>query len=239
MKRKERPTVRVLIVSPQLLFAQAVAVVLAADYGMDILSEHSTSGGGAVAAASEHLPNVVVADAWMPDLQTAHLTEALKRRSPDTKVILLSSQHRADQIQQAIAAGADGFLPKAVKVDVLAEGIRRAHAGESPVFGRELDHMVGTMNRRHELSQKAMQRLGGLTRRERVVLSWLALGASTDAIAQGLFISPSTVKNHIKHVLAKTVTSSREELLAVARLAGVVAAAPTTQDFPFAPERPE
>ena len=200
---------------------------------MDVLSIHPSSAGGAAAAAAELLPEVVVVESWMPDLQGADVAAAVKRSSPDSKVILLSGQHRPDQIEHAISSGADGFLPKSISVEMLAEGIRRAHGGESPVFGKQLDHLVERMSFRHAKSREALARLESLSKRERSVLSWLSMGASTETIAEELFISPTTVKNHVKHILAKTQTSSREELLYLARLAGTVTPAPTTQDFPF------
>ncbi|MGH2810359.1 MAG: response regulator, partial [Actinomycetota bacterium] len=106
MKRRVSQ-VSVLVSGPQLLFAQSVAAVLRAQYGMNVLDVHPGSAAGVAAAASEFLPDVVVSEAWMSDLQGADAVAAIKRAVPESRIILLSGAHRPDQIRRAIAAGAD------------------------------------------------------------------------------------------------------------------------------------
>lgn len=233
MKRKSEERISVLVAFPQMLFSQALAVGLRDRYHFEVPSVHPTTGEAAVALASELLPDVLVCDAWLPDLPGPALVERSRSAASGSKLILLSAHHRPDHVEKILDMGAAGFLPKSIRLDRLADGIRRAHDGEIPIFSKELKNMVEAMRQRHRESERALRLLDPLTSRERTVLAWLASGASTDVIAEALFISPTTVKNHVKHLLSKTGTGTRTELLALARLAGAVAAPPSTHTFPF------
>ncbi|MGH2771941.1 MAG: LuxR C-terminal-related transcriptional regulator [Actinomycetota bacterium] len=221
---------RVLISSTQKLFAHSLAAALRHRHAIDVMDLHPASGRGTVAASGEHLPDVTVAGAWMPDMSGAEMAAKIARATPNTRVILVSAQYSLQQVTEAIAAGAAGYVPSSISVAKMAEGILRAHAGESPVFGRELGQMMSAMDWRLAQSHEALKRLGDLTGRERTIMGWLATGASPEEIARHLFITPKTVKNHLQNILRKTGSGSRQELLQLGRSSGMLASLPSAHD---------
>lgn len=213
-------SIAVLVVDGQALFAGALAGVLEDRFGFDVIDERPETAAEAIDAARRHRPDVVLLDAWLPDMQGPAATRVLKDRLPDCKVLMLAGFYSPQQIDDALGAGVVGYLPKSIAVDELADAIRQANAGTYPVDPEQLATLRRTLRHRSAVASEHAERLASLTQRELEVLRLLNQGRSTKEIAEHLWVSAKTAGNHIQRIFDKTNTSSRGEVLAIARETG-------------------
>lgn len=221
---KERPAeaVRVLVVDAQPLVADSLALALAAyHFDLEVLEDRPSSAAVILQTISEKRPDVTLLDYWM-EMDAPALTRMILARRPDHKILVLSWFHGPREIEHALDAGAVGFLPKNLKVDQVAEGIRRAQAGERPVFAEQLEHIVRKIQKRDAEADRTWQKLVDLTPREILVLKMLSLGKGVSDIAEELFVSQSTVRKHIFNTLQKLDAHSQLEAIALARRYGLL-----------------
>lgn len=126
--------IKVLIVDSQLLLADALVRVLSQAPGFTVFSDTPTNGPDAVKAVVAHRPDVALIDYWLEGMDAWAPAQALLSRLPHLKIIHLSWFHGPTQVEDSLASGAVGFLPKKLPVAKIEEAIRRAHGGENPVF---------------------------------------------------------------------------------------------------------
>jgi len=152
---------------------------------------------------------VVLMDMVMPDMDGITATRAIRQQFPEVQVVALTSFKEEGLVQNALQAGAIGYLLKDVSADELAQAIRAAHAGRatlSPEAAQALAHAATQpLTPGHDL-----------TERERDVLALLVEGLNNTQIADKLVVSPSTIKSHVSHILAKLGVASRTEAAALA-----------------------
>lgn len=158
---------------------------------------------------NQHHPDVVLMDIIMPGMDGVAATRAIREKHPDTQVIALTSFHDETQVQEALKAGAIGYLMKNVSVDELANAVRRAHQGQPTLAPEAAQALISATVRPPALGHD-------LTEREREVLSLMVEGLNNREIAERLVISNSTVKNHVSNILDKLRTSSRTQAVAMA-----------------------
>jgi NarL family two-component system response regulator LiaR len=173
------------------------------------LACEAASGEEAIQLCAQVRPDVVLMDMVMPDMDGVTATRAIRQQHPEVQVIALTSFKDKGLVQDALQAGAIGYLLKDVSADVLAEAIRAAHAGRATLSPEAAQALV----------QAAAQppRPGhDLTKRERDVLALLVEGLNNTQIAGRLGVSPSTIKSHVSHILAKLDVASRTEAVALA-----------------------
>lgn len=226
----------VLVADGQKLFAQAVGIALRTYPELEVLPEHPTTGTAALEVATREEPDMLLLDYWLPGMDGPACTRAVRERTPGAKVLLLSWLHGPQHVQEALAAGAVGFLPKSLTFDQLVEAIRRACAGEALVFGEQLARLVEDIERRAEESEERVKRLATLSGRELEVLDRLGKGLSPKEIAVDLEISIGTVKNHIHSILVKTGGRTQLEAILVARyhrIIGDIRPPPSPRPGPF------
>lgn len=188
--------VTVLIVDDHPVVRQGLRTFLDLQEDLTVVGEAGT-GAEAVAKVEELLPEVVLMDLVMPDLDGIEATRRIRDVSPSTKVIVLTSYAEDEKIFPAIKAGAAGYLLKDVEPQELADGIRRVHRGEALLHPT----IAARVMREVTAEPKAGEQL--LTGRELDVLRLLARGLSNKAIAQELVVSEKTVKTHVSNILAK------------------------------------
>lgn len=167
------------------------------------------SGVTAIELCALLQPDVVLMDVVMPEMDGIAATRALLARFPQIKVIMLTSTSESATVQQALQAGAKGFLLKNVSALELAEAIRAAVAGRSPLAPEASEALVRAM-------RDASMPGGALTEREREVLSLLAEGLANAEIAERLHISRATVKFHVGSIFIKLGVNTRAEAIALA-----------------------
>jgi NarL family two-component system response regulator LiaR len=197
--------IRVLIVDDHAVVREGLRTFLELQDGIAVAGE-AADGEQAVMQAEALRPDVVLMDLVMPRLDGVGAMRELRRRLPDTRVIVLTSFAEDERLLPAIQAGAAGYLLKNVAPPELARAVRAAHAGEAlidPVIAARLVDAIA-----QPTGEPAPERL---TAREQEVLALIARGYSNKRIALELGIAEKTVKTHVGHVLAKLGVTDRTQ----------------------------
>jgi DNA-binding NarL/FixJ family response regulator len=208
----DAPTrIRVLIVDDHGMVRRGMRDFLGLHDDLEVVGE-AANGREALTQAAALLPDVVVMDLLMPDLDGIAATAELKKRHPDIEVVVITSFIEEERITAALEAGASGFLLKDAEADDLAAAIRSARAGD--VY---LDPAVaGIVTRRlrgggNTSATDVDAAVGRLTGRERDVLAGVARGLSNRDIADDLGIAERTARTHVSNILAKLGLTSRTQ----------------------------
>ena len=187
------------------------------DDGFDVVAEAS-DGAEAVELAAIHHPDVILMDVTMPDMDGVEATRRIRRNHPDIQVVMLTMHADEDVIADALQAGAAGYLVKDCSTDEIADAVRLASnedAALSPALaGAMLDEV-----RRIDDAQGPDQIV---TKREIDVLQLIADGCSTPEVAEKLYISQKTVKNHLASIYQKLDARDRTQAVLRAVRMGIV-----------------
>jgi NarL family two-component system response regulator LiaR len=195
--------VTVLIADDHPVVRRGLRTFLDLQEGVSVLGEAAT-GAEAVAMVEELVPDVVLMDLVMPDLDGIEAARRIRDVSPSTKVIVLTSYAEDEKIFPAIKAGAAGYLLKDVEPDEIADGIRRVHRGEALLHPKVAARVMREVTAERDEGEV-------LTARELDVLRALARGLSNKAIAEELVVSEKTVKTHVSNILAKLHLADRTQ----------------------------
>ncbi len=210
----ERKHIRVMVVDDHAVVRSGIEYSLLALDDIDLVGSVD-SGGEALRLCEEVLPDVILMDMVMPGMDGVAATRALRTRFPQVQIIALTSFQEGNLVQDALQAGAIGYLLKDVGMDELAEAIRSAHAGR-PTLAPEAAKA---------LAEAAMQPADpghDLTKREREVLTLIVEGKSNAEIAEELAVSLSTARFHVSTILSKLEATNRAEAAALAVKHGLV-----------------
>lgn len=202
---------RVLIVDDQPVVRNGVKFSLLAYPDLEVIDQAST-GEEALRACyeAETPPDVILMDLIMPGMGGVEAIRTLRTELPQVQIIVLSSYQEGTMVEEALQAGAIGYLLKDVAIDELAKAVRLAARGMpilAPAAAQALVHTVA--HRPPPLGHD-------LTERERDVLDLLAAGLSNLQIAERLVITPATVKFHTRSIRSKLGTSTRTETVVLA-----------------------
>ena len=178
----------------------------------------AASGEEAIKMVSEQIPDVVLMDLIMPGMDGIEATREVKKVSPRTQVVVLTSYHEDEHIFPALKAGAISYILKDMKMDKLAEIIQRAVHGEVTLHPFVAARVLG--NLRGKNTDEALY--ADLTERELDVLKLIANGLTNSQIAEKLFISENTVKGHVSNILSKLHLADRTQVAAYAWQKGIV-----------------
>jgi two-component system NarL family response regulator len=204
-------TIRVLVADDHALFRSGLRTVLASEPGIEIVGE-AEDGEEAVARAEEVAPDVVLMDVRMPRKGGIEAARAIKQVSPTTSILMLTVSDEEDDLYEAVKAGANGYLLKEISIEEVASAVRGAVRGQSlisPSMAAKLLTEFSNLVRKSEERQQV--NAPRLTDRELEVLKLVAQGRTNRAIAESLYISENTVKNHIRNILEKLHLHSRLE----------------------------
>jgi DNA-binding NarL/FixJ family response regulator len=176
----------------------------------------ATTGHEAIELALFYRPDVVVMDYRMPAMDGVDATRILHRHDPTIRVVLLTGAPDNEVGLRALRAGAVGYLSKEVELEALPRALRGALLGEAAI-SRELTMRVVERLRGTSASGTGMRPVRSrLTDREWEVLDLLATGATTDQMAQGLVLSPETIRSHLKNIYRKLEVNSRADAVRAA-----------------------
>jgi len=203
--------IRVLIADDQPLYRRGLEVVLHTEDNIEVVGE-AENGEDAIAKAEELAPDVILMDVRMPRINGIEATQAIRDLVPTTKILMLTVSDEDSDLYEAIKAGASGYLLKEVSVEEVADSIRAVMQGESKITPSMASKLINEFS---AIAKRAddRQRLPApaLTARELEVLKLVAKGMSNREIADELFISENTVKNHVRNILEKLHLHSRME----------------------------
>ncbi len=200
--------IRVMLVDDHTMVRRGLATFLKVFDDLQLAGE-AESGAAAIQLCGEILPDVVLMDMAMTDMDGATATRIIRQQYPQVQVIVLTSFKEGELIKNALEAGAIGYLLKDVSADDLVRAIRAAHAGRATLSPEAAQALVETAN------QPPAPGLD-LTEREREVLTLMIEGLNNTQIAGRLTVSPSTIKSHVSNILSKLGVASRTEAVTLA-----------------------
>ena len=225
--------IRVLIVDDQSLVRAGFRMILEAEEDVEVVGE-AADGAEAVKAAEELRPDVILMDVRMPNVDGLEATRRLldgKEEGP--RVLILTTFDLDEYVYEALRVGASGFLLKDTPPEQLVDAIRVVSNGDallSPVVTRRV--IEEFVRRPPQSLRKPGPELAELTTRELEMLRYVARGLSNAEIAKEAFVSETTVKTHIAHILMKLHLRDRVQAVVYAYENGVVAPGDAGDDTP-------
>jgi DNA-binding NarL/FixJ family response regulator len=213
----------VVIADDQALVRAGFRMILDAETDIEVVGEAST-GEEAIAAIQRLRPDIVLMDVRMPEMDGIEATRRLlSDGATETKVVMLTTFDIDEYVYEALRAGASGFLLKDVPPEQLVEGIRSVGSGEALLAPSITRRVIEEFVRRPPESVRTPPpELAELTERELEVLRQVARGLSNGEIANELFVSETTVKTHVSHILMKLRLRDRVQAVVFAYESGVV-----------------
>ena len=216
--------IRVLIVDDQSLVRAGFRMILEAEEDVEVVGE-AADGAEAVTAAAETSPDVILMDVRMPNVDGLEATRRLlEGKTEGPRILILTTFDLDEYVYEALRVGASGFLLKDTPPEQLVDAIRVVANGDallSPVITRRV--IEEFVRRPPDSVRKPAPQLAQLTARELEMLRWVARGLSNAEIAKEAYVSETTVKTHIAHILMKLHLRDRVQAVVFAYENGVVA----------------
>jgi DNA-binding NarL/FixJ family response regulator len=199
--------VRVLIVDDHDLFRTGLRALLEEE-GFEVAD--AASAPAAILRAGLFAPQVVVMDMHMPGMSGVEATPLMFEVAPNASILMLTIATSEAEVLDAVRAGASGYLLKEAELSDIVVGIRAAAAGHSTIAARVAGHLLLSVRTNAAGSPRGSSPEGpALSPRERDVLNLVADGCDNAEIAGRLYVSPSTVKNHVSRLLEKLGVDNR------------------------------
>lgn len=200
--------IRVLIIDDHTLFRSGIKLLLERQQGFEVVGEAGDGLDGAK-RAKKLKPDVVLLDLHMPGTGGLAAIPLLLEEVPQTQIIMLTVSEDAEDLLDALRAGACGYLLKNIDTDFLLDSIRRAAAGESVMSPQMAARVAAAIRKPQNINSNTAADAVEFSPREREVITWLARGGSNKEIARALNMAESTVKIHVQGILRKLNLSSR------------------------------
>jgi len=188
------------------------------DQGFDVVGE-ARDGDEAIRLADELHPEVILMDVTMPEVDGVEATRQIRASHPDIKIVMLTMHADQEVLTSAIRAGASGYLVKDCSTEEIASAVRMAVSGETALSPQLAASMLDEV-RRLDRPNADEERI--VTRREEEVLQLIADGCSTPEVAEKLYISQKTVKNHLASIYQKLDARDRTQAVLQAVRMGIV-----------------
>jgi NarL family two-component system response regulator LiaR len=199
--------IRIMLVDDHAVVRSGLSAFLSVHPDLELVGE-AENGEQAVVRSGLLKPDVILMDLMMPVMDGVAATEAIKKQHPDIQILALTSFQEDELVQNALKAGAVGYLMKNISARELAAAIRSAKSGRMTLAPEAAQALVRT-------SQQA-QETEALTERERDVLKLMVDGLNNAEIAERLVVSLSTVKYHISNILMKLDVDNRVAAVSMA-----------------------
>jgi len=213
--------IKLIIAEDEPVARQAMARLFDLETDIKVVGE-AVNGEIAIDLARRTLPDVILMDIRMPKLDGIKATQTIKSEMPNVAIVILTIYDDDSSVFQAIKAGAMGYILKDSPIDDALAAVRAAYRGEGimhpAIAARVMKEFARVQNER----KTDMEVFADLTDREREILKLVANAKSNKEIAEELFISEKTVKNHISNILFKLQANDRTEAAIYAARHGLV-----------------
>jgi DNA-binding NarL/FixJ family response regulator len=210
--------VSILIVDDHEVVRNGIRSYLETIPSFEVVGE-ADSGEAAVRMVSELIPDIVLLDLIMPGMDGVETTRQIKKISPRTQVVVLTSYHEDVHIFPALKAGAISYILKDMKMEKLADALQRAVRHEVTLHPLVAERVLQNI-RGDDSEEPAL--FTELTERELDVLRLIAKGMTNSQIAENLVISENTVKGHVSNILSKLHLADRTQVAVYAWQRGIV-----------------
>jgi two-component system response regulator DegU len=211
-------TIRLMLVDDHRMLREGLRRSLEEE-GFYVVGE-AADGEAAVRLVPAAKPDVILMDVSMPDMDGVEATKRILQNAPEQRVVMLTMHADKDLIDQAIKAGAVGYLTKDCSIDEVIDAVRMAANGETALSPALAKTMLTEVRKIDEKAAREEDRL--VTKREEEVLQLIADGCSTPEVAQKLYISQKTVKNHLASIYEKLNARDRTQAVLLAVRMGIV-----------------
>jgi NarL family two-component system response regulator LiaR len=210
--------ISVLLVDDHAMVRQGVKAFLITQPDVSVVGE-AGSWAEAIKLAEQHVPDVILMDLIMPNMDGVETTRQVKKVSPRSQIVVLTSYHEDEHIFPALKAGALSYLLKDVSAEDLASAVRKAAAGEAVLHPRVAARVIKELQGKRE---DALNPFTELSERELEVLKLIADGMSNAQMAAKLVLSEKTIKGHVSNILSKLHLVDRTQAAVYAWREGVV-----------------
>jgi two-component system, NarL family, response regulator NreC len=218
-RKKDNQPVRYLIVDDS-VFARKSLAKMVESFGGQLAGE-AGDGCTAITEYARTMPDIVLMDITMPDINGIEATRQIKRMQPDVRVLILTMHEHDEYIFQALRAGASGYILKEAADTELITALHVIQSGQFYLSPTAQSVMVGDYLQRVRTGEEK-DSYSSLTEREREILKLVAEGHTNNQIAERLVISPKTVDTHRTHIMDKLNLHSRAELVKYAMRRGLL-----------------
>jgi DNA-binding NarL/FixJ family response regulator len=211
-------SIRVLVADDQSMVRAGFRMLLTGEQDIEVVAEAS-NGREAVAMAELFNPAVVLMDIRMPEIDGLEATRRILAANQAARILILTTFGLDEYLYEALRAGASGFVLKDDPAEQLISAVRTVAAGNallSPAITKRVIRQFTRITR-----PAPPKELGELTEREREILRLIATGLSNAEIGRGLYISETTVKTHVTHILQKLGLRDRVQAVVLAYQAGL------------------
>lgn len=221
--------IRVALVDDQAMVRVGLRMILESEEGIEVVAE-ATSGVDAARMVAQHAPDVVLMDVRMPGMDGLTATREVLAAHPDARIVILTTFDDDEYVYEALRAGASGFLLKSVDGDALVDAVRVVAGGDALLAPEVTRRVIEEFARRTPVAAEAAapspEAVGDLSDREVEVLQLMAQGLSNQEIAARLYVSGTTVKTHVSHILTKLGVRDRVQAVVEAYNSGIVVPRP-------------
>ena len=211
-------TISVLLVDDHLVVRQGVRAFLVTQPDITVIGE-AGSGEEAIKLAGQYVPDVILMDLIMPNMDGVEATRRVKQVSPRSQIVVLTSYHEDEHIFPALKAGALSYILKDVSAEELADAVRKAAIGEAVLHPRVAARVIKELQGGRE---DTLNPFNELSERELEVLKLIADGKSNAEMAEQLVLSEKTIKGHVSNILSKLHLADRTQAAVYAWRQGVV-----------------
>lgn len=213
------PEIRVLIVDDDPLVRSALSHFVSRDPEVEVVGQ-AENGREAIAFLERDLPDVVMMDVQMPEMNGIEATTVIAKRWPDLRILAVTTLDGSETVLPMLSAGASGYMLKDSSAESILAGVREVHSGASSLSPRIASLLVRHVRSTAPSSEASA--LEKLTERETEVLQRLSQGMSNAEMAHALIVSEGTVKAHLGRIMAKWHVRDRVQILVVAARAGLI-----------------
>ncbi|MDK9865674.1 MULTISPECIES: response regulator [Staphylococcus] len=194
---------RIILVDDHHIVRQGLEFLLSTVDDIDVIGGFSDGKSFFEYLETNELPDIVLLDLVMPEMNGIEITEKMKKAYPEVKILVLTSYVDDEHVISAIDKGADGYEMKDVEPDQLIKTIKKVLLGEKTIHP-QAQSVIEAVSKKPHFTNK-------LSKRESEVLAEMAKGKTNKEIAETLFVSEKTIKTHVSHIFNKLQVTDRTQ----------------------------